>query len=120
MEEETTVSRGAEHSESQRFKRQDEVHPCSRRVGRQRPPETWVGDTMLLAPELSLTGQSKVFLGAGWPEYQGYCLINTEEIKVDDQEAEYRHDSLQLANLSHFSNWESLIKGKIRRQSRRF
>lgn len=52
MEEETTVSRGAEHSESQRCKRQDEVHPCSRRVGRQRPPETWVGDTMLLAPAL--------------------------------------------------------------------
>lgn len=64
------------------------LQPEGRQAGRQRPSRDSGRRHNAWLQHSSLTGQSKVFLGASWLDYHRYCLINTKEIKVDEQEAE--------------------------------
>lgn len=74
--------------DKKKFSTMSSLQPEDRQPARQRPSRDSGRRHNAWLQHSSLTGQSKVFLGASWLEYQGYCLINTKEIKADDQEAE--------------------------------
>lgn len=94
MEEDTNVSRGLSTMKDNgvrdrmKFSTISSLQPEGRQPARQRPSRDSGRRHNAWLQHSSLTGQSEVFLGASWLEYRGYCLTNTKEIMVDDQEAE--------------------------------